>query len=82
MQSERKRERITNKIRNRLREWKKERNKKRVSEKVKTLEDRKTGNIYLSEISYIEYIYIEVIKELQNTEIKKYRKINKTLTRN
>ena len=27
-------------------------------------------------------MYIEVIKELQNTEIKKYRKINKTLTRN
>ena len=27
-------------------------------------------------------MYIEVIKELQNTEIKKYRKINKSLTRN
>ena len=27
-------------------------------------------------------IYIEVIKELQNTKTKKYRKINKTLTRN
>ena len=27
-------------------------------------------------------MYIEVIKELQNTKTKKYRKINKTLTRN
>ena len=27
-------------------------------------------------------MYIEVIKELQNTERKKYRKINKPLTRN
>ena len=27
-------------------------------------------------------MYIEVIKELQNTEIKKYRKVNKSLTRN
>ena len=52
---ERERERITNKKRNRLREWKKERKKKerkkqrkkRVSEKVKTLEERKIENITL-----------------------------------
>ena len=31
---------------------------------------------------YIEYIYIEVIKELQNTKTKKYRKNNKPLTKN
>ena len=27
-------------------------------------------------------MYVEVIKELQNTKTKKYRKINRTLTRN
>ena len=36
---------------------------------MKALGDRKTKNI-------------KVIKKLQNTKIKKYRKINKTLTRN
>ena len=30
----------------------------------------------------MKYIYIEVIKKLQNTKTKKYRKINRTLTRN
>ena len=45
---------------------KKERNKKRVSDKIKTLGDRKTENILLSEI-----LYIEEIKDLKNTEIKK-----------
>ena len=45
-----------------MKERKKERNKKRVSDKIKTLGDRKIENI-------------EVIKKLQNTEIKKYSKI-------
>ena len=52
----------------RKKERKKERNKKRVSEKVKTLEERKIENLTLEEIC------IEEIKELQNTKTKKYRK--------
>ena len=42
-------------------------NKKRIREKVKTLEDRKTKTIHLSEIWYIEYTYIE------NKRLQKYR---------
>ena len=44
---------------------------------MKIPEERKIENLTVKEISYIE-----VIKKLQNTKTKKYRKINKTLTRN